>query len=230
MPFGWQAPWPLQWGGGPTPVEQALSALLSGVGKGHAADVDGVERRWREARAVGIAAAMTMAERALMQFSPVTATSALPFYEELFALYGLSDQQIRERAQLLDMATDDFGVGDVERQLQQIDLSFSILNKPWGAIDTTVVGSAFETDGAPFHFATGAKETLYPNVSSAFVVNVAYDLSGAAPVGFSSQNSLMAARALLDDALPAWVDYEIGGTSGGFILDASFLDWDRFDP
>ena len=228
--FGWQAPWPFQWGGGPTPVEQALNALLSGVGKGHAADVDGVEWRWREARAIGIAIAMTMGERALMQFSPATATSGLPFYEELFSLYGFSDQQIRDRATLFTNATVDSGVGELEAQLQLIDPAFSILPFDWVSGTTTIHGSAFESDELPFNFADGRHETFYPNVSSAFVVQVAYDLGGSTPDSYSSQNAISAANALLDDALPAWVDYQVGGTAGGFILDVSFLDWDRFDP
>jgi hypothetical protein len=228
--FGWQAPWPFQWGGGPTPIDQALNALLAGVGKGHAADVDGVEWRWREARAIGIASAMTMGERALMQFSPGTATSAIQFYEELFSLYGFSEQQIRDRATVLSNASGDVGVGELELQLQAIDPGFSIIANDWDTASTTVHGSAFESEDLSFNFADGRGESLYPNVSSAFVIQVAYDLDGSPPTSYSSQNAMSAARALLDDALPAWVDYEIGGTPGGFILDSSFLDWDRFDP
>jgi len=228
--FGWQAPWPFQWGGGPTPIEQALSALRAGVGKGHAADQDGVEWRWREARAIGIAIAMTMGERALMQFYPETATSGLPFYADLFQLFGFSDQEIRDQASVLMRPREDAGTADLEALLQQIDGNFSLLDVPWENESTTVHGSAFETDGVSFHFEDARKESLYPNFSTAFLVHVAYDLSGAPPTSFAAQNAIRSARELLDDAIPAWCDYAIGGSAGGFILDASFLDWDRFDP
>lgn len=227
MGFGWAAPWPLQWGGTPTPVESAYNALRAGVGKGHAADVDGAEWRWREARAIGIAIAMTMGERALMQFDPSTATSGLEFYVELFQLFGLSDQNVRVQAQAFQSDVQDTGTEALQEQLQAIDENFSISESSWASSVTTIHGAAFEGLSLPFGF-TDSSESLYPNFSSAFVVNVVY--AGGPPISDAQTRAVEAARALLDDALPAWIDYAIGGDGSGFILDSSHLDWDRFNP
>lgn len=217
----------MQWGGGPTPIESALDALRAGVGKGHAADVDGPEWRWREARAIGVAIGMTMAERAVMQFNPSTATSALPFYAELFRLFGLVDQDVRDQAQQLQNDTADSGTAALELKLKAIDDNFSIIDAPWASALTTMTGSAFEGEGVRFGL-IDRMESIYPNVSSAFDLTVAY--AGGPPSVDAQARAVAAARALLDEELPAWVGYSVGAGDGGFILDASHLDWDRFNP
>jgi hypothetical protein len=227
MGFGWTGCWPLQWGGGPTPIDSALGALKAGVGKGHAADIDGAEWRWREARSIGIAIMMTMGERAVNQHNPSTATSAVPFYTELFQLFGFSDQQVRDQASTLANETGDTGTLALQEKLQAIDQNFSLLAVPYANSVTTMHGAAFEGLTLKFNF-VNTLETQYPNYSTEFMVNVAY--AGGPPTTDAQSNAVAAARALLDDELPAWVDYSIGAGDGGFILDSSHLDWDRFNP
>lgn len=225
---GWQSPWPLQWGGGQTPIESALEALRAGVGKGHASEVDGVEWRWREARAIGIAIGMTMAERALSQYDARYATSGLAFYRELYGLDGYEDQDVRDRANSLADDNEDFGESLIEQKLQEIDGRFSLLSRTWEQSDTTIHGRTF-TDwnrDDSFNLPNDQEETLWPNYSNYMQFVVKLDVVGV-PTD-ADLASVAKARAFLDDELPAWVDYEIGGDAG-FVLDQSLLDWDRFD-
>ncbi len=226
MPFGWQCPYPFQWGGGETPIESALIALRAGVGKGHAAEQDGVEWRWREARAIGIAIAMAMGERALSQHEALHATSGLLFYRELYNLDGYSDQEIRERGHDFENDTADFGEQFIADKLLEIDGRFSLISRTWEQCDTTVHGRTFgDWNGdAPFNLQGGQNETRWPNYSNFMEFVIKLDVTGVP----TDVDLGAVARAFLDDELPAWVDYEIGGEAG-FILDESLLDWGRFD-
>lgn len=170
-----------------------------------------------------------MGERALNQFAPGTATSGLSFYADLFQLFGLPDQEIRDRATQLSIDIADAGTPSLLEKLKAIDPAFDIIELPWAQTVTTIHGAAFEGTSLPFHYSHSV-ETGYPNYSTAFVVNVTYDTGGEPPSDASQLRVIAEAKAFLDDELPAWVDYTIGSGDNGFILDSSHLDWDRFNP
>jgi hypothetical protein len=226
---GWQACWPLQWGGGPTLIESALDALRAGVGKGHAAEADGIDWRWREARAIGIAIGMAMADRMLSQFDATLATTGIRFYQELYFLEGYNDQQVRELAHQYDLATDDYGENDIRAVLQQIDARFEFITRPFDEASTTVAGRTFGdwAGNAPFNLPGGRNDTSYPNVSNMMTLEVVLPTDGEAPTA-DELVSVDRASAVLDETLPAWVDYNFGDADG-FILDISLLDWSRFN-
>lgn len=225
---GWQSCYPIQWGGGTTPIESALEALRAGVGKGHAPETDGVEWRWREARAIGIAIALCMSERAFAQFEPKFATSGIALYREMYGLDGYGDQEVRDRANDLESDTDDFGEAHILARLQEIDPRFSLQSRDWTQSDTTIFGRNFGdwAGNAPFDLDYGRNETLYPNYSNFMEFVVVLNTTGEFPNDIDLA-AVAKAKAFLDDELPAWVNYEIGGEVG-FTLDVSCLDWARF--
>jgi len=223
---GWSEPWPLHWGGAPTPIAAMLAALRAAVGKGHAADADGVEWRWREARAIALAIIGSHAERAQAQFEPRSATDALSFYRELCALPdGIGDELVRARADELLHSPGDVTSASIAADLKAIDERLTIVERPWAESTTTIAGRAFEDWGRLLPFNLGRGDTLYPNYSDAFELVVLFD-AGLPPFGNTERLAREAAVAYLDDALPAWCTYRIlgGGVPTGFILDLSPLD------
>jgi hypothetical protein len=230
--YGWKGGWPLQWGGGPTDIELINEGLRSSVGKGHMADSDGIEWRWRECRALGLSLVMTMAERGLNQFDPGKATDALSFYRELFRLpSNMADQSAREAADLLYHKKPELDVPSILDELRRIDQRFSILERPWAETTTTMHGRAFEDWDRenPFAlFPNQRGDSYVPNYSNAFDLVVLFDTGTDPPVGNIENAALTAARAYLDDALPSWMNYTIAG-SVGIILDVTPLDWGYFD-
>lgn len=228
---GWRSPWPLQWGGGDTPIDQALEALRAGVGKGHAPEQDGIEWRWREARAIGIAIGMTMAERAVSQFNPRFATSGITLYREMYELGGANDQEVRDAAGDAEADIDDFGEQQLLAKLQEIDPRFTFQNRTWEQSGTTMAGRTVgDWEGkAPFNFEDGGNDTAFPAYSDIyeFVIVLSGTTPDVAPT-LADQEAIAKASAFLDDELPSWTGYTIGTTSG-FVLDESLLDWGRFD-
>jgi hypothetical protein len=231
MPFwyGWQGGWPLQWGGGPSQIEKINAALFASVGRGHAAEQDGIEWLWRQSRAAALASISLMAERAVAQHDPALATDALPYYRELFALPdSLGDQLAREAADDRYHTQPAVDVPSVVAKLQRIDSRFSIVERPWSASATTINGRAFEDWDQALPYGIGRGDTVAPNYSNALDLVVLFDITDA-PTGPLEAAALSAARDYLDDVLPSWVDYSIMGSSG-FVLDQSPLDWTGFDP
>lgn len=229
MSFGWDSDFPVDIGGSGSDFELMLQALVAGVGKGHAADEDGVEWRWRECQAEALSFAYNLAEGALAQFYPSSATAGLAYYRELFNLHGRSDQDVRDRASSLMLTQGLGGVPGLLERLKAIDNDFEIDELPWGQCITTIQGRAFEDweGDAPFGFTNGRGETQFPNYSNALTVFIGLDTGDAAPTDVQLAN-VAEAEAMMNDDLPIWVDYIIGGRTG-FILDESHLDWDRFD-
>jgi hypothetical protein len=225
--FGWQGGWPLQFGGGPTPIEKINQALFDAVGKGHAADQDGVEWLWRNSRAVGLAMMSTLSERAVAQFDPRRATDALPYYRELFALpVDLSDQLAREAADIQYHTKPQADVPSIAATLANIDPRFSIVERPWGKTGTTVPGRTLEDWEGTAPFGIGRGETLYPNYSNAFELVVLFDIT--TPVeSVGERAALGQARRYLDSVLPSFDTYSIRG-SIGFIVGSSPLGWTGF--
>lgn len=190
------------------------------------AERDGVEWRWREARAIGLSIIASHAERALAQFEPRFATDALPFYRELYQLpQSASDSEVRSTADALSHLT------RIEQSLKNIDSRFSVLTRAWETETTTVPGRAFEdwAKTKPFNLKDGRGDTLYPNYSTAFDMTVLFDIGDQPPTGFVESGALATARALLDDELPAWCGYSIIGAVG-FVLGKSQLGWTGFGP
>lgn len=226
---GWAGGWPMQWGGGPTLIESTHAALVAVVGQGHAADSDGIEWRWRECRAVGLAILTSYMDRALAQHDPQSATDALPFYREVFGLPdSLGDQDTRDTAHRKYHARPAADVPSVRAELKRIDPRFEILERGWSSSATTIPGRVFEdyTGAAPFRLGRG--DSLFPAFSHAFELVVLFDITDA-PTGPVEATAVQLARDYLDEALPAWVGYSIMGSTG-FILDQSPLDWTGFDP
>lgn len=232
MSFGWDSDFPVDLGGRESAIASVYRALRANVGQGHAADADGIDWRWREARAIALGAVYGMAEQALSQFHPSTATTGLKFYVELYGLEGYSDQEARNRASQLWLTAPLGGVPGLEQLLQEIDGRFSIDDQTWEQSITTMYGRAFGdwAGAAPFNLRSGRNETWYPNYSTALKVFVQLDTGAVSPTD-ADVVAMNKAKQLLDEELPAWVDYVAGGPAG-FIFDGvnNHLDWNRFDP
>lgn len=181
---GWAAPWPIQWGGGPTPIEQAMSALESAIGRGHAADDDGIEQRWREAKAVGLGCAMVAAERAAFDSYPQSAADLEQWRRAYRLRDTLSLEHVRQEAKFRFLDDDVVSVPDITKRLQRIDTRFSLLTRSWEESLTTMIGRSFQSyhdvsdgsaiDSPPFGNLMG--ETEFPYMSSKFELSILYDI------------------------------------------------------
>lgn len=224
---GWQAGWPLQWGGGPTPIEAMLEAMRANVGKGHAADEDDVEWRWREARAIGFAAISGLQEKALSQFEPRYATDALDFYRDLHNIpFGVPDQVVRDLADGILHGPEDVSLPSVEQELTRIDERFSLITRPWSRSGTTIPGRAFEdwANRLPFRIgSSGRGDTLYPNFSNAFEILVHFENGGLWPETPEDRLAVDRAAEYLDGATPSWCTYAILVTLAS--VDSSSIVW-----
>lgn len=225
---GWADPWPLQWGGSPTPIENALAALESAVGRGHAADADGIERRWREARAVGLGCLMVLAERAANQSYPQSSVDVGQWRRSFFLPDYLSDEAARVESTRRYFDDDLVSIPDLTAQLQRIDSRFSLVPRDWTDALTTMDGRFFESfDGRP-PFGVPEKETRYPHRSGKYELVVKLDLGApVSPLGEVELRAVRTARDYLQDALPTWYDFTIC-TSTGMLAGTSPIAWTVF--
>lgn len=226
--FGWHNGWPFQWGGGPSDAEAIYRAMRNAVGDGGAGPEDGIEDCWRQARAIGLAAAGAGNLRATMQGFPRHASDALPYFEEVLGLpAGPDDHQAERQERVADAwYSERSGVlQDLLLELQRIDATFAYLHPGWDKSTTTRHGRFFAPrDGSePFGFADGRAATAWPNESDMFRSTALLPLADPTQHGPVVLKQLEQARALLGDSLPAWEDFYLV-TDTGFTLDSSPLD------
>lgn len=225
--FGWHNGWPFQWGGGPSDAEAIYRAMRNAVGEGGSGPEDGIEDSWRQARAIGLAAAGAGNLRATLQAFPQHATDGLPYFEDVLGLPAGPDEHLVERQARAAAAWHSERSGvlpDVLLELQRIDPTFAYLHPEWEKSSTTRHGRFFAPrDGsAPFGFADGRDSTAWPNESDMFRIIALLPVADP-DHGPRVLRKLEQARALLGDALPAWEDFHLV-TSTGFNLDSSPLD------
>jgi len=219
MPIGSLGPLASPLGSGSPHYEDVYRALRSAVGTSASKDDENLDDLWRRARAVGIAAGHLSLDRAAWQALPIGATDHLDAYERLLGLSSSTaqtEQDRRERvvaAWIRDILATSRGI---EVDLQTIDANFSLVTTDHDQTDTVHMGRTLAVDGNEATFGS----TKYPNYSTAFVVGALYEV----PAGSTAIPPLVLtdAKSLLNNNLPAWVDFVISqeGTSGaGFYAD-----------
>lgn len=227
-------PLPFKIGGGPSDSEKFYNSLKSMVGVGGAAADETIEAEWRMAKARGLAAGSNE-EKAAMQAWPDTATDHIDVYEAVLGLAVApfeSDERRRQRITLEWTKAVDAVSATIVAALQRIDSRFSAVMSDYETSTTTVHGRAFEDydfspDACGPAFDIGTKSTMWPNYSGGFIFHVLFDAgAGSATVGELAL--IEQAKSVLNEMLPAWIDYTILTSYSGFILDIDLLDLTGF--
>lgn len=229
---GWSNPFPLEFGGGPTVIEDTYRMLTSSVGKGGTCpDDDSIMALWWQSIAKGLGCVATFDERAALQAFPNLATDLLPYYERLLLTTRDPDASEEERQQLVATrwtAGAAFLVSEIERDLQLIDARFEVVLAEDDEATITNFGRNFEDLQAAEPYGGPRKATLLPNYSSYFVISALMDLAGAAPSA-AEKRSILAAQRHLSVVLPAWIGFQVV-TAIGFNLDIDRLDLTALSP
>jgi hypothetical protein len=223
-----------------TTVYKALRLAL-GKSYGVGTDIDlaigpreGLRDLWTKCEARVVAAALSKWEHAIWQAFPHTATSFLRLWEDMLLVSPVGSVYERQEAVAQKYTRRvDATVPGLRRSLQEIDERFDVELVPYDLTFATVHGKAFGplpgVTAAPYGTGLWAdrESTAFPNFSDIFIVRVRF-------LGPLTDTLKAKAVDLLDDVLPAWVDFEIytlsDGPSGeGFYLDGgpnndSFLD------
>lgn len=231
--FGGFCRFPLQFGGDPGPEEKIYlllkGALLpAGVAATDSFEVTTFDGLWRAARAAGLAALEDVDEAAHWQAFPSTAYDEIASYEEVLGIVPRVGASLAERARdAAELWTSKVGAsyGELEAALQIIDERFSFLDAGYANSGITVPGKVFAPfteGGTSALFAGSLACSRWPNFSDDYVVKVLYDVGAVAPAGEVGRVYNQAYK-ILDDALPAWNDFQIVFETG-FTLDESRLD------
>ncbi len=234
--IGWHNPLPFQVGGGETDTETIWRGLRSVVGEGGCGPEHGLEDSWRQVKAQAIAADAAAIERAMLQGIPGKQTDHLEVYEDLLGLARAATETERQSAVAAAITAQiSADVPTLRARLQAIDPALDVENVAYANATTTHFGKAFgPRTGGPAYGSgqsSGIHATGWPNYASDFVLHVRYTLPSGATI--PPADVLAAARRMLNEALPAFVDFEIY-TSTGFYLDGgvdgtSLLDLTAFD-
>lgn len=233
--MGLGEPLSLALGGGPSPQEEVYDAMRQNVGDGIQGPEDSLVEKWRNARARGIAT-FTQDDRALAQTFPEISTDYLPVWEDILDIPPNPSASEAERQATVLVAytrTIDASFPKLNAELQSIDSLMSIILIPHQFVRTTVPGRAFEdwntaspsASGPPFRLnasGVGNTATGFPNFADEFILTVLFDV-GVGLLSVANQRSFAEAQALLNESLPAWVDFRLH-TACGFILDQDLLD------
>jgi hypothetical protein len=246
--FGAGNPFPFQFGGGPSPTEQAYNQLKQLVGKGGSAADGTIDAEWRFARARGIAASIAE-ERAVNQMIPSLCTDFIPMWEAILGIVPVVDEpEASRRRKIVDRVTRriNTSVDGLNAELQQIDSRFAVHcpesdpddpQSEWYHEITTVPGRGFEdwdpndSEACGPAFGGGRSSTSLPNYSSKRVVKVIFDI----PQGsLSAEQAILINRAegVLTEVLSAVCGYQVSTSvdiGDGFILDLSLLDLGAFN-
>ena len=228
-------PIPFEIGGGPSSSELAYQALRAAVGAGGSAADGTIEAAWRMARARGLRAAYCDG-RAAACFFPDRSVDSIPVYEAVLGLVssiGASEEERRQANVVKWVGLDDVSSPAVEEALQAIDPLFSLLDTDRVTAVTTEHGRAFEDwtpadpDACGPAFGGGRSSTGWPNYGSDFHCLILYALPSAA-LSAANRRTIEAAKAVLNEMLPAWIDWLFTRTITGFILDLDLLDLEGF--
>lgn len=227
--YGWDNPWPLEWGGGRTLVEKHYDFLRKAPGRGGVAvdEEESIDALWRQAKANAMAALEAFSERALSEAFPNRATSLLPYYEWLCGIpvpQGANNEERRAEASRRYTFEVPASVPALSDELTAIDPRLSILDIPWDQVETTYEGRAFEDFASAEPYGGGRKSTITPNYSTSFDVVVLFDLSATGGVPTPDDARIIdRVKDYLADVLPSWVEFRVI-SSVGFILDSSPMD------
>ncbi len=227
-------PLSLRLGGGPSAQEEVYDAMFQNVGDGIQGPPDSLVEKWRNAKARGIAA-FTQDDRATAQAFPDISTDYLPVWEDILGITpdpSASEAQRQATVLAAYTRTIDASFPKLQSALTDIDALMTILLIPHDLVRTTVPGRAFQdwdpsspqASGPPFNLgpAGTGTDTLLPNFSDDFIITVLFDV-GAGVLSVANQRKFADAEALLNESLPAWVDFRLF-TTCGFILDTDLLD------
>lgn len=238
--IGGSDPIPSEIGGGRALPERIYWALRAAVGEYNYAreDVPGetVEGAWRWSKAYALAA-MLSDERAVYQIFFDRCTDSIPMYEDLLGITAPSASSDEERRQEIVTQVVD-GISGVEgpllEDLENIDENFSIVYADHDYADVTENGRGFEdydpagADACGPAFGGSRSSTEWPNYSSDYVCLVQFSVAPAS-VTATHQRHIAKGKALLNRALPCFVDFRvISDPTGGFILNLSLLDLGAF--
>lgn len=227
-------PIPFEIGGGPSSSETTYNVLKSAVGEGGSAAEGTIEAAWRWAKARGLRAGLCE-PRAAICYLPDRCFDTISVFENVLEISPSPDASDESRRQdVLDKWIDsaDYSSDGIEERLQAIDSRFSVVMNDYDTSTVTQQGRAFEdwdpTDGAACGPDYGvASSSMIPNYSSDFNFIVLFPLDAGT---LSSENriKLARARALLNELLPAWVNWMFIRTTTGFVLDTDLLDLGSF--
>lgn len=240
--IGGSNPIPFQIGGGRSLPERIYWALRSAVGEHNYAveDIPGttVEGSWRWCRALALAA-MQGDERAMIDAIFSRCTDTISVFEDLLGITALAAASDEDRRQeIVDLIAHGATAisATLEDELQTIDPLFTVVYAAHDYADTTENGRAFEDyvpadpDASGPAFGGGRSSTEWPNYSSDYICLVQYGVAAGA-ISAEQKRRIVSAEAVINRALPAWVDFSIvNDPTGGFILDLSLLDLGAFGP
>jgi len=209
-------PLPFQVGGEPTPASKAYALIRSAVGIGGSARADsGIEGLWRESRAIGLAAANSAYDRAILQLDPSLATDFLPYYERVTGLVPSPEDAPSTRAERAAerwTRSIDATTPNLAAELTKIDARLSLLAVNHDTAACTQFGRTIAphdptAEGAIFG---GLEYAAYPNYSTNFVVRVRFAVGHSGQLTAEEMRIRERVRAFLCDVLPSWVDFTIG--------------------
>jgi hypothetical protein len=225
--WGRQNPWPIQWGGGESSFEQLWQALRKALGTRGPGPIGGIEDAWRESKVVGLLTATTAMERAATQALPDRATDHLEVYENLLGLPPEGPaQQRRSAAASAWTSKIDATIPALRSALQAIDAGLDIVTVIQGSAAIWQMGRSYadRTSGVG-----GTRNTQFPNFSQHFIVHVIWL---GLPMGLPDPAKRLRVEALLNTALPSWVDWTIFNGAGFFLdgFNSSYLDLTAFSP
>ncbi len=239
MGLGWGNPLPLSLGGGPTLTELIYDSIRKAHGRGPNGSqaigpVDGIRDLWTIIEARAIACALSHWEHALWQAFPHTSTSFVVVWENLLLLPSTGELAERQKAVAAAYTRQiDATIPGLREQLKEIDAGFDVDTIPDDLTITTMVGKEFgPLPGVSGHaygsgLAATRESTAWPNFSDNFILRVRY-------IGTPTEEQFARAASMLNDVLPAWVDFDIyvlseGDDGDGFYFDGgpnsdSFMD------
>lgn len=214
---GWHAPVPLPSGGNSGEAQDALAALLDGLGRGWVPkDLDaGPWGLFYQSCAEGLAAIAAWGEHAFCQGFPGSSTDFLPVYEEILGVVPGTDATEEDRRRVVTALWHSVQAADgpsLRASLMAIDARCDLLGSAWVDEDTTVMGRPFGDGSESYGAARPA--TAYPAYSGGAVARVLLDLGYAGALSPSDQLAVERVKGFLFLALPCAVDFTVVGCVG----------------
>lgn len=232
MPLGWENALPLELGGGPTDFERIYTALRRAMGRGGVGPEGGLEDLWRQCKASIIADAGVGVESAVLQILPDQATEGLDAWEELTGVEPAATTTERQEATAAALTRKLLAdLPSLRASVNALDPSLDLELQGHATARVAQFGKAFGPRTGSPPFGTGGSASVqsaaYPNFSDHFV----YLVHATAP---PSDLLLFQLGEVLNETLPAWVDWDWYADPLGFYLDGgandlSLLDVTSFD-
>jgi hypothetical protein len=187
---------------------------------------------WRMAKAQGLASVASFGEAAMYQAFPDTATDEIATYEDILGVFPPFDAPDETRRQLIVdrwILSIESSALKLEDQLAALDYRFSFIAPDPDVVQHVIPGKVLDPVGAiSGTFMNGRKHSSWPNYSSDYVLRVLFSIGN---VPLTEETAAIRSKAIdiLQESLPAWVDFTIASTQG-FLLDSSLLDLGSFYP